>query len=510
MRKISKKKTIKFFIILLIIFLIYFLFKMLPDILLNAGKKAYEQKDYVSAYNNLSIAHNLRPRNSSIRYYYIQTLVNLKPTLKVQKEIYKIYDTDLSDTADLISDTQIYTWKDQIFSRIGENYIEQAPMGDKILRWDITKLPLKVYIKNNSATAPDYFIPQIQNAFLKWQKASANLVKFTFTNDEKNSDIFVTINPSKDMKKCTKENCKYSVAYTRPKINANILKKMDISFYDSNNLSQPFSETEIYNTALHEIGHALGIMGHSYNKGDIMYMEAVQENGFENLMPSKPQMQILSQNDMNTLNLLYKLIPNITNTPQEEFDTSHQFFSPIIIGDPEEISIKELLEAQNYINNAPDLPNGYIDLALAFSSAKQYDNALENLNKALTLCSNDQERYLVYYNLSLVYMDINDWQNSLMAAINAEQIDPTSDIEGIIGLINYKMNNKDKAKAYYQVSLEKSPDNIISAYNLATMYIKEFNFVQAGKVLNKLIQANPDAKKDSKIKLYSPIIFLFR
>lgn len=496
-------RILAFILVLIIAIFIWVFGKILPDIYLGLGQKNYEIRNYKEAYANLKMAVLLSPKNREARYYYVQTLLNLPPKLYVQRAIYKISQANLSDAADLIADRQILKWRNQINLNVGENYIEQVPFNNKILRWDVAKFPLKVYIQNNSMVAPDYYETEIQRAFLQWQESSGNLINFKFiTNEEggreKEANIKVSINSSANIKKCNQEDCKYTVAYTNPTISGDLLKRMEILFYDSNNLGQPFSQEEVYATALHEIGHSLGIMGHSYNKDDIMYMETHKDNAF------------LSSIDLNTLSLLYKLIPDITNTSLSKFDTSRQFFAPIVMGNDEQINSRKMLEAQNYINSAPDLPNGYIDLASAYLDAKQYNRAIEALEKSLSLCSNDEERFMVYYNFAIIYMQVKDWENSLKYANLAKQLKPSSDIDGLIAMINYNLGNKDLAKKCYVEALQKSPDNIIDAYNLATIYIREFNLVQAGKTLNRLIEANPDAKADSRIKRYEVIILLFK
>lgn len=484
----------------------YITFELLPNIYLNAGRKDYNKGAYGSAYNKLRFAMILSPKNRLIRYYYTETLINLKPTLEVQKALYYISQVNISDSANLISNKQITKWQNEIFSNIGENYIEKVPFDSKILRWDISKFPLTVYIQNNTPNINDYYIRAIKNAFLQWQKSSDNLVRFNFVDSSQNANILVTINPSTDMKKCKNEECKYTVAYTTPKINDSLLQKMNIFFYYSNNLGKPFTENEIYNTAIHEIGHALGIMGHSDNKDDIMYMETNPNKTYNSQILAKS----ISQTDLNTLNLLYKLIPDITNTPMNEFDQSHQFFSPIVIGNEVQITSNKILEAQNYINSAPDLPNGYIDLAGAYLNQKQYNNAVEALEKALSHCSNNNERFVVYYNLTVIYTEIKDWKTALKYAQNAKDLNTSNEIDGLIAMINYNLGNVEEAKELYKESLKKNPNNIINAHNLATLYIKEFNFIQAGRLLNKLVQVNPEAKNDPNIKAYRLLMFFFR
>lgn len=504
------KRIYSIAIISLAVLIFYMFIRLVPYIYFSIGKSAYLEKDYAKAYPMFKTAVYLNRKDRDYRYYYVQTLIKLNPTLEIQKELFAISQENLPDSADLIADNQIETWKQQIFLSIGENYIEQVPFNNKILRWDVKKFPLKVAFENDSSAAlPDYYRLAVVRAFLQWQSSTNNLIKFAFVDNDKDAEILIKIVPSADMSKCNQEDCKYVVAYTTPGINGDFLKKMTITFYDLNNIGQPFSEKEIFNTALHEIGHSLGIMGHSYNKDDLMYME---NNLDKNYDVYRSDFQSISSIDMNTIELLYKLIPDITNTSSNEFDTSNQFFAPIVMGSGELVNSRKLLEAQNYIQGAPNIPNGYIDLASAYAEQKQYGKAIQSLEKALELSSNDSEKYMVYYNFAVVYINLKDWENALKYATVAKDVQKSdsADIDGMMAYIEFNRKNKQKAKILYQQALEEDPQNITNALNLARIYIKEFNFSKAGHVLNRLVKANPQAKNDPGIIIYTPIMMLFK
>lgn len=94
---------------------------------------------------------------------------------------------------------------------------------------------------------------------------------------------------------------------------------------------QPHSPQEIYATALHEIGHSLGIKVHSDNPGDIMYHITTEHAR-------------LSQRDINTMLRVYASKPDFTNPPGyhlsrfEDFKKTQKgkggFWIPIIIPIP--------------------------------------------------------------------------------------------------------------------------------------------------------------------------------
>lgn len=494
--------------ILLAALVFYVVFNLIPHFYFNLGKIAYDGKDYINARKFLKTAVFFNRKNKDARYYYVKTLTNLKPTLDIQRELFKISQQNLADSADLIADRQIAKWRNLILFNTGENYIQQVPYDDAILRWDADSFPLKVNIENDSKKElPEYYSTDFKKAFQQWQKSTGGFINFEFVDSANDANIIVKIVPSSEAQNCKGEDCKYIIGQTTPIIQGNLLKKMEIVFYDSDNNGKPFSQLVIYNTALHEIGHALGIMGHSYNKEDLMYMENVADN---DLGKAQSDLQLISTVDLNTLSLLYKLIPEITNTPMKEFDTSRQFYAPIVMGSDTQINSREIIEARNYIQAAPNLPNGYINLASALANEKEYNESLEALLKALSLSSNDSEKYIAYYNLAVVYMQIQDWENSLKYANLAKAIKSDSEIEGLIAGINFNRGNSSFAKQAYINAVEKNPGNEIDAVNLARIYLREFNFVQVGKTLNRLVEANPEARNNPNVKSLGFFMMLFK
>lgn len=500
------KRLPRLFAVLFVLIIALIIQKCIPAIVFNLGKRAYENKDYVKAFNLLKFANEVDSKNIECRYYYVETMLKLKPALEVQKELFNISQANLSDTADLLSDKQIEIWRNNIFLNVGENYIEQVPLGDKILRWDAQTFPLKVYIKKDTQNSvPPYYEPAITRAFRQWQNTGP--VKFKIIDNEKDANILVDIISSQNMQKCDGPDCKYIVAFTKPTYNDSLLKKMDITFYDLNMAGKPYSEREIYNTALHEIGHSLGIMGHSQNSDDLMYMQKTKDEAIDRF---RSDFQLISPRDANTLSLLYKLVPDITNTSMSKYNVNYQFYAPIVIGGSKEANSKKLTEAQNYIKQAPNLPNGYIDLASAYTELKEYSKAIDALNTALTKTSDSSQTYLVYYNLAVIYMTLKDWNNAIQFAQTARGIQDSSDLDGLIALANYNRGEKDKAKKEFARTLTKSPDNKINALNLAIIYLKEYNFAQAGKVLNNFVKANPESVNDPDLAPFKLMMLLFK
>lgn len=404
--------------------------KSAPVFYFNTGKTALKKQDYVKAHKNLKKAYNFNKNNKDYRYYYVQTLLNLSPTLTVQKELFEIASSSNNDSAQNLAENKVSEWRNNVMRTIGDNYIEQAPMDKGIMRWDSEKFPLNIAIYDNSGIdIPPYYKEEIQKAFAQWQSSTQFI---QFKNVDKNADITVSIQPlPSDV--CSENTCRYVVGYTVPDIKGKTLHKITIVLYAKDPYGNFFSDKELYNTILHEIGHALGIMGHSYSSEDLMYMAAQGNENFYS--PYRSSFQYLSSKDINTIKLLYKLIPDITNS--EKFNAKGLIYPPIILGTSSQISQRKLTEAQYYVKNAPDLANGYIDMGIAYTELNKSKEAVKAFNKALELSKNNDEKYLVLYNLAVLKLKLRQYESSIKYALKAKEISDNEEIRDLISNINH-------------------------------------------------------------------------
>lgn len=414
----------------------------LPQHFYKQGEKYYKQNNYVEAYKSFSKAKSLSPSNKDYRYYYVLSLAHLKPTIKVQKEMYAFSQNKIDDSAQRLAKNQIETWQMKLLSTYGSNYIEQAPLDSHILRWNLKTLPLKVSIDFPAGdTLPAYYRAEITKAFYQWQ-SSTGFLKFNFINNPDGADIVVKF-LELPKSNCTEKGCKYVVAYTDPTIRGNILKKMTITMYDKDAYGNFFSDKELYNTILHEIGHSLGIMGHSYSTDDLMYMSS-KESQDKIFTRFRSSFQYISSKDLNTIRLLYNLEPTITNTPLSEISSEGLIYAPIVLGNAEEMGNQKVKEAENYIKRAPNLPGGYIDLAVAYADLGKIKKAAENLDKALQLAETDADRYIIYFNYAVVYLNNNKPENALKYAQTAQQINNNEEILDLISNIEHAIATNQK------------------------------------------------------------------
>lgn len=396
----------------------------------NKGKVLYNRHQYDASIKFFERSLQANSNNSSARYYYALALSKGTPTYSNQEGLYKMANSKTKDMAQSYAQSQLFALKDRLIEGMEDNYIYSAVLNKDILRWNVESFPLKVYFED---TKPAYR-ETIKMAFDKWGKASGFL-QFVEVFKPEESDIEIRF-VNYDGSECTSANCHYAVAVTSNTTDKyHRLKKMIIKFYNANPFGEAYTNAEIYNTALHEIGHALGISGHSDNPADVMY--AGNHKVTDAFDAYSDERLYLSKRDLNTIALLYRIAPTITNTRGWYYE--NLYYAPLILGNDDEILKKKLEEYQSYVDKYPNYCSGYINIATVYSSMGNHKKAQEALNKAFDLATNDDERYLIHYNRAVLYFNNQDYKAALSCAKEAKVFrnDETTnalinDIEGMI------------------------------------------------------------------------------
>lgn len=376
----------------------------------NKGKTLYNQNQYDASIKFFERALQANPKNSTARYYYALALSKGTPTYSNQEGLYLMANSKTHDMAQSYAKSQLYPLKSRLIDGVEDNYIYSAVLNKDILRWSTESFPLKVYFENTNHA----YRENIKKAFEQWSKAS-NFLQFAEVFNPEESDIEIRFS-NYDGPQCKSANCAYTVATTSNKTDKyHRLKKMIIKFYNTNPFGEQFTNSEIYNTALHEIGHALGISGHSDNPSDVMYANNHKvANVFD---PYSNNIFYLSKRDLNTIKLLYRIAPTITNTKGWYFE--NLYYAPLILGNDEEILKKKLDEYQRYIDQYPNYCGGYINIATVYYSMGKNKKAQEALDTAETLATNADDRYLINYNRAVLYYHNQDYNSALNSAKEA-------------------------------------------------------------------------------------------
>lgn len=427
MKKSKVKK--RFIFLAVVIFGVLFL-KFIPEISFGIGKELYEAKRYLNSISYLKIAALLNPKNMEYKYYLALSLSESPMIYEVQRELFALSKDKNAGTAQVLADNKIKNFKYHILKIAGDNYIQQTPYDNKVLRWNASSFPLKVYIDAGNNT-PSYYPAETKSAFNAWAGATGGFLKFQFTDNEQSADItFKFI--EKGVQNCGEKGCKYVIAHAQPKFSTGQLKRFEIEFISKDNLGQFMAPNHIFLIGMHEIGHALGIMGHSFYPDNLMYPTSVEQDA--SLADFRPRG--ISYQDVNTLKLLYSLAPDITNTTMSKDEIAQYIYAPAILGDKEEIGNRKIQQAKNYIQSAPNLPNGYIDLAEAYFGIKKYDEAINALNNALRVSSTDDERYMAYFNMAIVNLGAKNYAAAKEALDKAKSIKSSQETERLEDEIN--------------------------------------------------------------------------
>ena len=407
--------------ILVVLIIIFILFKspFAATYNYNKAKSLYDNGKAELSLAYFEKSHFANPNNSLNRYYYAMALSKSKPTYSVQKKLYELSQSNANDEAAKLAKSKAYQMRRAILSEIGDNYIFNAASGTDIIRWDVRSFPLKVYIEESNV--PKYYFSNIRSALSQWVNR-----RFSEVNNEADAQIVIRFKDV-DSSVCSGGICKYVVAYTEPTIGSNnMLKKMTLTFYKTNPRNQKFLPPEIYSTALHEIGHTLGLMGHSEKSGDIMYAAQNKSSSTGTSYGSTK----LSQRDLKTLVLLYRTKPTITNTYNLNSETF--YYAPLIIGTGDEIIQKKIEEYTKYIKSYPQLATGYINLGGAYSDAGDFEKGLQYMSTAEKYAKTDDERFLIYYNKSIMYYNMKNSEKAMQYARQAQGIKNDSSIAELI------------------------------------------------------------------------------
>lgn len=191
----------------------------------------------------------------------------------------------------------------------GTNYLAQTTDREKS-RWQSSSMPLRVYFDESASQAA--VKDQLGRAFWQWQQSSKGYVSFVFVNDPRMADIDCTL------KNVTADNedrntniimldstAKFKGQNGGSKL---ILGAACITHASmqiatpASNLSAAEQANRVQLSAMHQIGHCLGIIGHSNAKPDLMHEASCSERVGDREAK-------LNERDINTLLALYHQEP---------------------------------------------------------------------------------------------------------------------------------------------------------------------------------------------------------
>lgn len=214
------------------------------------------------------------------------------------KDLVKHLETETAEQAAV--EQSIASGKD---SSSGADYFAFTTVSGTV-KWADAKLPLKVYVATGSRV-PGFkaeYQGIMNDAFKSWSTASVDKVKFDFVNKPEGADIDCVWTNDYSQVSSPSEGGEAQVSWS-PKGIEHV--KIVILTADPTPDS-PLTQNQVQAVCLHEIGHALGLIGHSPKSSDIMFCS----------MPSADQKVALSPRDVGTIKHLYSSDVVIALTPK--------------------------------------------------------------------------------------------------------------------------------------------------------------------------------------------------
>jgi len=394
------------------------------------GVDYFKKGDFNNAARNLEQSIVISPNNVNARYYLAQTYLTQKRIFEASDQYNRIILLAPSSDAARLSQKGLslinQAFSDSLNKKIAsidelaqykDNYLEYVLDNGKLVRW--ASFPLKVYIE------PTKQKNTAMQALAQWQKRTDNLVSFEYVNSPQNAQITIDF---KNQLETTSTKESFVAGDSKPYYKGDNIIKSEIHILAINPATgNEIPKEDMYYTITHELGHSLGFKGHSPNKNDVMYSTA---NGVKSL----------SQRDINTMNLLYKLDKKtfaLRAKPQTDV---------------------QLKQALDYARTTPDKATGWANLGDIYRDKKMYPEAIKNYKKAISLEPADADLYNL---LGCTYSLSGDNQNAFSNLKTACDLDKT-DNTYLYSFCVFcaKTNQKTVGQEYLNNYLKANPKSI--------------------------------------------------
>lgn len=248
----------------------------------NTCKNYYEGRNFTGARDCSASIVKLHPGDVQARYLYATALIY---TQEYDKSLYQytyIKKRYPNTPAGKMAAEQIKFVSNKKSNAMAAPKSDYGHYIDKLdlkIKWDT--MPVRVWVQ------PSKYSNSVYNAFAEWQYATGGVVKFMKTSYESQAKIKVYFVTKLDSGGDKAGLCQFQyVGKSLQEANIYLLYKSDNGVI--------LTPQQIYPIALHEIGHSIGIDGHSDSKNDVMY----------------PNTDIIgihtSRRDVNTIKTLYK------------------------------------------------------------------------------------------------------------------------------------------------------------------------------------------------------------
>lgn len=327
----------------------------------------------------------------------------------------------------------------------GENYINNAADEDGTLHI-FKKNPIMIYVPKGE------YYDAITQAFVSYNYNFKGVLSFKATDNPEESDIRIVLSDNFS----SSSDLADAIGLGSPRRfdnEGNILySELQILNQNHEGGYKP-SMIAVYNTALHEIGHCIGILGHSSNPADVMYKSLSERD--------TKKLKEFSSRDKETIKLMYSgrndYIANALKNAKQE-------------------KLQENIDYAKESNNS----DSYLNVADSYYSMKQYDKALEAYKKALKLNKNN---YRIYIKLALCYEQAKKYDEQITFAKYAIKKSSTNEQRAFANIV---VADGYVRKQEYEEALYYSYTAMVLDQNQKEYYI---NYLALCNMLNRKSKA---------------------
>lgn len=366
-------------------------------------------------------------------------------TPTVQKEVQKIDNPvpDIAPTAKLRSN------RTAVKNMIGENYLDAVLSAGKLERWNPASFPLKIYFNIDGSTPKEY-VQEVKNAFSTWEKETNGFMKFVYVNSPNSANFICNFKSDLKNRGCD-NNGAGMAAYQYFTYKNNLIDKSIINFSAYACNGQPWPKDFFYSCALHEIGHGLGLRGHSTNKNDLLYPVATSGGRLK-----------ISKADMTTLRAIYSMIPDTTDVPLTAEQKKKLIKTDDFYGNSYVRADFQIQQIKENIRVTPNQYALYIELARAYQDKKDYQNAINSYSEALKKIDDKDTAVSILSEVSQLYVDLKRYTSAEKCLDKALSYGKNDNVTGLLvnmGVEFGNQNNYTEAVRLFEKSLNYAQSN---------------------------------------------------
>ena len=351
--------------------------------------------------------------------------------------------------------------------RIPSNYLEDLTGMSKLILWNRSTFPLKVFIKDEANIDND-FLGGIKSGFSNWQRVSKGFVAFDFVLDQKDANIIVEVIDSPTVDCSVEEN---GIEYGF-NIQGNLLKSAYMKVPKKNCDGSEVDDSNLYVAVQHSLGHILGIQEHSSTSTNTMYAESTYEN-----------VNVTSA-DVDTLKLLYNFTPKVSNKGYTSKELQDKLrFSAIKNMSQPDINAYLLENGPDMTNTNPKMES-LISEGLRAYDQQNYQEAISSFDSALAMATERADIAFLNRDLAISYLKSGDTATALKYAEEAEKYDHKPLNQYLLAYINNQLGQKDEALNILSILLRHYP-RLRQSYVLAAQIYNERQDVEKLESISK-------------------------